>query len=923
MTSQFLQQYWNGNIGNTDVSTSTEYPQIVLEVAATCTEKEDRMPVVLMAVPYASSALSCSSSHKGLKSLGSNISKNANVTKQTPLGTERDNRETGQKPVGLLRLDTVQCMMVSEDPPSRLHSDESENRAFEIALLTENQKKKMEVVEDQQHCGRSCKEAQSDQVHCVEILKDPQYEDISDSEASPPLIEDPQYEDISEDERPRIESNAEERPLYQRSVSCRPPTVVVEDETDDEMEDDWMAIPISISDLKLEPEEDDLGCPQTTPVDDCEDGPEIIDCDESPTDHETCQPSSSKLEEFDTLESFIDAMGIQSLNKFEVVARWPKPECGEQRSPQNGRESFSESADGIETEDSCDYSSGSERNYLTVSRRMLKSSAPLSSELDSSESENESEEHDVIIVRDGHKSKSGADVGGLQKPEELITAKNAKTPVHHEAKEQKSPKDDVIIILDSESEDENDQNGNEKTTWKDFCSSDKSGDEECRPRRRRSPETADSSHETSNVMQATFTKNRRPSADAAPPYHPSKQDARLRGVTQEASSEQLAGTKGASERDPHHKQQNLAKDNIIILDSDTESESDQDDQRLRPKMQGAESVEETSGTVKEKPRKTRPPSLDSVCERLSKLHNIKGVSEHFQHETDRPERSEASRRPKGLLSSLSKDSGTDLFGEPKKHKTIKKPPRPVPEGADFTSGPTPGVQKSSKRTELLKCFKKSRVHSTFPEAPTAGSVKDKQRTNRSEKQGSVFKPEHAKHGHHSATHRASSPVARPSLASGQVLPCQDSPSTSTGHSSFTNGRVFIARQSSASSQAGAASTSTSDQPVLPTTGPSYHMQKSSAKRQVTKDWQDSFFPTRIDRKSSLVMHEESLATNNVPRRKERRRRRHSNRAPRQQHNSHEPETPLMKKTKFDAVQWTKAINRDPPRQQSVFFKMSF
>lgn len=885
--SQFLQQYWNGNIDNIYVSTSTEYPQIVLEVSATCTKNEDRMPVVLMAVPCPSSTLSCSSSQTGLWPLGSNISKNVNVMKQTTLGTERDKREMGQKPVGALRVDNVQYVTVSEDPPSRLHSEQSENRVFEITLLTENQKKKKKVVEDQQPCGRSCKKAQCEQVHCVDVLKDPQYDDISDSEVSPPLTEHPQYEDISEDEHPCNEGVAEERPLCQPSVSCRPPTVVEEDETDDEMEDDWIVVPISMTDLKLELEEVDMGCPETTPVDDCEDEPEIIDCDGSPTGRETrrpAPPSSSKLEEFDNLESFIEAMGIQSLSKFEVES--------EQRPPQ----SRGESADSIETENSCDYSSGSEHNYLTVSRWMLKRSAPLSLEPDSSESEKESEEHEVIIVKEGHKSKSGADVGEVQKPKELITTKSAKTPVHSEAKEQKSPKDDVIIILDSDLEDENDQNGNKKTEWKEFCSSDKSGDEECSPQRTRSPETADSECEISNVIQATSEKNRRPSADTAAPYHPSKQDAQLRGVTQEANSEQQADTEGSSEHDQHHRLQNQAEDSIIILDSDTEEESDQDEQGLRAKMQATESDGETSGTVQEKARKTRPPSLDSVCEPPSKLHYIEGGSEHFQHEADRPERSEVSTGTKGMLSSVSNDSGTE-------------------------------VQKFSKPTKLLTCLKRSRVHSTSPEVPTAGSVKDKQRMNTSEKQGSAFKPKHGKDGRHSATHRVSTDVARPSLASGQILPCQESPSTSAGYSSFTNGRIFIARQSSASSQdasqAGAASTSTSGQPVPPTAGPSYHIQKLSAKTQVTRDWQDSFFPTRMDKRSSLVTHEESLAKSSVPRRKVKRRRHRSDKAPRQQHNSHEPETPLMKKTKFDAIQWTKAINRDPPRQQSVFSKMYF
>ncbi|KAE8281563.1 hypothetical protein D5F01_LYC20551 [Larimichthys crocea] len=42
------------------------------------------------------------------------------------------------------------------------------------------------------------------------------------------------------------------------------------------------------------------------------------------------------------------------------------------------------------------------------------------------------------------------------------------------------------------------------------------------------------------------------------------------------------------------------------------------------------------------------------------------------------------------------------------------------------------------------------------------------------------------------------------------------------------------------------------------------------------------------------------------------------RAPRRRHNSHETVTPLMKKAKCDAVEWTKAINREDPKKRKSF-----
>ncbi|GLD48016.1 uncharacterized protein AKAME5_000206600 [Lates japonicus] len=42
---------------------------------------------------------------------------------------------------------------------------------------------------------------------------------------------------------------------------------------------------------------------------------------------------------------------------------------------------------------------------------------------------------------------------------------------------------------------------------------------------------------------------------------------------------------------------------------------------------------------------------------------------------------------------------------------------------------------------------------------------------------------------------------------------------------------------------------------------------------------------------------------------------HYDRAPRRRHDSHESETPLMKRSKFEAIQRTKARNQNTPTEQ--------
>ncbi|KAI3367016.1 hypothetical protein L3Q82_009645, partial [Scortum barcoo] len=156
---------------------------------------------------------------------------------------------------------------------------------------------------------------------------------------------------------------------------------------DEDEPDDWIVIPISMSELKFEPEDEDQDSPENVLLEDDDNddtGEKERSCGTNPTDCELHRPSPkpvpasarSQIEVFETVESFLQAKAVKSMS-FEVApgrstAEHEMDSEGEPYTPQNKQESHTEPEDMSETEDSCDYSSGSEHNYLTVSRELLK-----------------------------------------------------------------------------------------------------------------------------------------------------------------------------------------------------------------------------------------------------------------------------------------------------------------------------------------------------------------------------------------------------------------------------------------------------------------------------------------------------------------------------------------------------------------------
>lgn len=151
---------------------------------------------------------------------------------------------------------------------------------------------------------------------------------------------------------------------------------------------------------------------------------------------------------------------------------------GEAHTPQNSRKCYSEPENSCETEDSCDYSSGSEHNYLMGSRQLLKKrSELLPPETDDPVSEKEGQDEEVANVQRGQ-TRSLYKFDCLQKCRLLIEGKAGSKHIQHKTNRQQIAKKDEIIILDSDTEYDNEQKYKKSNRKRMFSSVD-SGDAPC------------------------------------------------------------------------------------------------------------------------------------------------------------------------------------------------------------------------------------------------------------------------------------------------------------------------------------------------------------------------------------------------------------------------------------------------------------
>ncbi|XP_054609137.1 uncharacterized protein LOC129168184 isoform X2 [Dunckerocampus dactyliophorus] len=306
-------------------------------------------------------------------------------------------------------------------------------------------------------------ESKSEETSLIQMIKDPQYDDISDDDGEILKIccEKSQYEDISDDESPTfgipsptepnmsllnsdtyrqdgakvqmiISGEIEEVRQIHQSVSPRKCQL-------EEQEDNaFYVIPLHILSLKYEPpkEQHDF-----VMIDKCAMKETRQQGGPAPPLEPLLSPSASCLEIYDSSELYQQVNSMKFADHFEVL----EDDIDERKDAFQKEGLLYVDLDSCETEDSCDYSSSSEHNYLTVSKHLLERTVPLCSE----------DEDSQIGQHIEHKSTT--------KVEQMQTGVGCKNVAHKANKLTDDLVTNTVHILDS-SEDENDVQLTDETT---------------------------------------------------------------------------------------------------------------------------------------------------------------------------------------------------------------------------------------------------------------------------------------------------------------------------------------------------------------------------------------------------------------------------------------------------------------------------
>ncbi|XP_049422990.1 uncharacterized protein LOC125882977 [Epinephelus fuscoguttatus] len=395
---------------------------------------------------------------------------------------------------------------------------------------------------------------------------------------------------------PKYDSEQQEN----HSISCSPYPILKDGEvTDDEMDDDWLIIPIVVSDLNFEAHEQDQDSPQENVLDVWEMGEQERQCDTSPTHWPSPNPQASAfspLEVYDTLATLQQKTAMEIKTVVELPLRRSTPERemdseGEPLTPQSRRESV----DSCETEDSLDYSPELERNFMTVSKKLFESSAPLPLETDVVVSAKEGVSSELTNTQKVQTSCFNK-FSSLQR----LKVKAASKRVHPKTNGKKISKKDEIFISGSDSEDECGQYCKKKAKRKRFFSS-----------------SSDDSEDAGNSWCETvekFQNNSLPSRDLPAQQHQSIHDSSCAGLlysTEECV--QMIGTKAPSEH-VQHNGQNVSKEEIITIhDTDSEDDSYQNYKKTSRKSYFSSGLDSDDNSCVEETRKTSRTE-DSECE---------------------------------------------------------------------------------------------------------------------------------------------------------------------------------------------------------------------------------------------------------------------------------------------------------------------
>ncbi|XP_069012436.1 serine-rich adhesin for platelets-like isoform X1 [Embiotoca jacksoni] len=972
-----LQQYWSGGGDNMDLFTSTEYAQIMLEAAALCTQNEEDSPAVVRSAvsPMTlekppSPTLSCRSAQEPT-SLWLNADKYLDDRDRVSGVSYPTQKEEADLNSPMVKIQNVES--VSTNHRVREDSLHVGSQAHLSTTLPENKVRQITPASG----------SEDEKTFSVTLLKDPLYEDISDTEDMSQMDTEHEeqsfsaafkhslYEDISDQDSPgthRTEDMSSSEPIVRqrgqggaqmKSTSdeevtpktepvnrCSCPCFLEtsagfervlcpkcdsdrmvgrqtnhphcpssawkdEDETDDQLDDDWLVIPLEMADLEFEPADED---PAVVLLDD---GDEVRHCSGPalcvqlrPAPNPVPASAFPQMEDFDTLESFKQAKAGRG-KTFKIVLEMSTAE-GEPQTPESSTDGFAEPEDGSETDDSSDYPNGPQNNKMTASSRCFKNLSEPSTDTDVSKDEDD----DTTV----------------QKCQSISRRKS-------------SEKED-IIILDSDTEDDSDHN----------CS--------INTKRRKRSRSSYSEYSTASPLSRSERRSPvdSPSQSSTPPSVPQQQSKSHRAGIRDSCLDHTAplDTRGES-------RETLSNDSsVIVLDTYTDSDWTQNYNEpkgislsssksvgsgLVPCVQHkreAVTVDRKHQTVQEalqepgrgpgdssKPKQRsdlkhpqfKGGPLDDLSHSTNSgpLPEAKGGSEHVQlktnrelktskttvvHESDGGEQKHLTLKKKKrriIISSetedrddASDDALKNLCSSRRPQKTRRSSEdtqKPYVESvADGSSAIPHFLVQTSQSSEHLKLVKECRVQRPGEDKTPTTSKKAAQHSHLDKQGNGVSKPKPATDtGHATAPstskHRSSSPRPQSRPSKLQRSHSNSCPSTAT------------------------------EGPSSPTA------RQPSTKKRLTDAWKEDFYPTRRDRKSSLDEDSRTKSNTDTPREaktgpreagtrtrtsqagtgtgtsqhKKKRRRRHV---------SQEPDTPLMKKSKTVAMQLSRARNQE-------------
>lgn len=291
------------------------------------------------------------------------------------------------------------CSLTQEEHESQLDGNKNlgnAGRMVEVsAELGMQKKEKNPGIDTVQDINSNNTDNQQD------TCRDPEYEDISEDEDKSKLLSSELYEDVSDDENQCIQQSAElSEPITVNSRTgldelqipatetrcCRSPLLqtegdghetnisssVLKDKQEldyqhddyDEEEDIWDLMPLTIANLQFE-QTDDGECGSKT-------SSSFTNPRLGTAPNPVPASAFSQMEVFDT-----PAQQKQAVKSGQVSSVVPSNSSNHQRTSNipGSREELS--SEDEETEDSLDYSSGSESNYLTVSNQFRNSSSSL------------------------------------------------------------------------------------------------------------------------------------------------------------------------------------------------------------------------------------------------------------------------------------------------------------------------------------------------------------------------------------------------------------------------------------------------------------------------------------------------------------------------------------------------------------------